>query len=92
MNAALWTDAVQKTPIRELQAGSCNFTNESFRAFVEAHPELEEIVIPWTWRNLTDISPLLSLPNLRYVRVSHNMPEAIQSLDGERRFELEIEQ
>ena len=92
VNAALWTDAVQKTPIRELQAGSCNFTNESFRAFVEAHPELEEIVIPWTWRNLTDISPLLSLPNLRYVRVSHNMPEAIQSLDGERRFELEIEQ
>ncbi len=62
-----------------------------FADFIAAHPSLIELAIPWN-RDLTDLTPLLSLEELEYVRVSHDMDKAVASLDGqEYGFELEIE-
>ena len=76
----------------EIHAGGCHFTNETFRQFVEQHPELEYIEVSWT-PELTDISPLLTLKNLNRACVSNSMPQAIASLGDptELPFELEIE-
>ena len=60
-------------------------------AFAAAHPSLIELAIPWN-RDLTDLTPLLSLEDLEYVRVSDDMEKALESLAGqEYGFELEIE-
>ncbi|MBR0160837.1 MAG: hypothetical protein IJQ02_06135 [Oscillospiraceae bacterium] len=56
--------------------------NALFTDFVRAHPELKELGIPWN-PGITDLTPLLELENLERVRVSHNMPEAIDSLGGQ---------
>ena len=62
-----------------------------FKDFVAAHPQLTELAIPWN-PGLTDLTPLLTLENLEYVRLSFNMEAAIASLDGQSfGFELEIE-
>ena len=70
---------------------SADDINGLFAEFCEAHPELEEIAVPWN-EDLTDLRPLLSMENLREVRVSNNMEEALASLDGEDvRFHVEVE-
>ncbi|MBQ7278367.1 MAG: hypothetical protein IJR17_04100 [Clostridia bacterium] len=89
-DCALWMDAVKQAKIHELHAGNCRFTNETFKTFIEQHPELEYIKVSWT-SELTDISPLLTLRHLRAACVSNNMQQAIRSLGGEYGFELEIE-
>ena len=89
-DCALWMDAVKDVPIRELHAGNCRFTSETFKTFIEQHPELEYIKVSWT-PELTDISPLLTLQNLRAACVSNNMPKAIASLGDGYGFGLEIE-
>ena len=89
-DCSLWMDALKNVKIYEIHAGGCNFTNETFRQFVEQHPELEYIKVSWT-PQLTDVSPLLTLKNLRTACVSHNMPQAIASLGEEYPFRLEIE-
>lgn len=86
----LWMDAVKDVKIHEIHAGNCRFTNESFRQFVEQHPELEYVKVSWT-PELTDVSPLLTLSNLRGAGVSNNMPQAIRSLGDGYGFTLEIE-
>ncbi len=89
-DCALWMDAVKDVKIHEIHAGGCRFTNETFRSFIEQHPELEYIKVSWT-PELTDISPLLTLQHLRAACVSNNMQSAIRSLGDEYGFELEIE-
>ena len=89
-DCALWMDAVKDVKIHELHAGNCRFTNETFRSFIEQHPELAYIKVSWT-PELTDISPLLTLQHLRAACVSNNMQSAIRSLGDEYGFELEIE-
>ena len=70
---------------------SADDINGLFAEFCEAHPELEEIAVPWN-EDLTDLRPLLSMESLREVRVSNNMEEALASLDGEDvRFHVEVE-
>ncbi len=69
---------------------NCGFDNDGFKDFIEAHPELEEIDIKWN-DDLTDISPVLSLENLRRVAVSDNMRQAIRSVGNDHDFELAIE-
>jgi len=86
----LWMDAVKHVKIHELHAGNCRFTNETFKAFIEQHPELEYIKVSWT-PELSDISPLLQLSHLRAACVSNNMQSAIRSLGDGFGFELEIE-
>ena len=85
-----WLDHVADKPIKILWASNCGITQEQFNAFVEAHPELEELQVPWNER-ITDASPLLRLENLRYVKLSNNMQKAIASLGDGFRFELQID-
>jgi hypothetical protein len=91
-DCSLWMDALKNAKIYEIHAGGCHFTNETFRQFIEQHPELEYIKVSWT-PELTDVSPLLTLKNLNKACVSHNMPQAIASLGDptEYPFKLEIE-
>ncbi|MBR4906261.1 MAG: hypothetical protein IKZ44_05335 [Clostridia bacterium] len=89
-DCALWMDAVKNVKIREIHAGNCRFTNETFKAFIEQHPELEYIKVSWT-RELTDISPLLTLKNLDAACISHDMPQARESLGDDFPFRLDIE-
>ena len=90
MPAKLWADHLAGKSVKRLGANDCGFTNEQFKAFVEAHPELEEVSISWT-PQLTDISCLLNLENLRKVRLSPNMAQAISSLGEGYGFELQVE-
>ena len=85
-----WLDHVADKPIKTLWASNCGITQEQFNAFVEAHPELEELHIQWNDR-VTDASLLLKLENLRYVKLSNNMQKAIASLGDGFRFELQID-
>ena len=89
--------ALEKTAIRRLAACSV-FLNQAgedpdalFADFIAAHPGLRELWIPWN-PGITDLTPVLALEELEYVRVSRNMEKAIASLDGQDfGFELEIE-
>ena len=54
--------------------------------------ELEEVMLSWN-DGLRDLTPPLELPNLRHVRVSDNMEEALRSIDGaDVGFELEMDE
>ena len=87
--AKLWMDHLAGKSVKRLNANDCGFTNEQFKAFMEAHPELEELSISWT-PQLTDISCLLNLENLRKVWLSSNMAQAISSLGEGYGFELQV--
>ena len=95
---ALYISHLEGKEIRSFQADN-GFRREStagdvnalFAEFVGNHPELEELEIPWN-EDLTDLTPLLELENLRKVRISANMEAARASLDGaDYNFGLEIE-
>ena len=66
-----------------------HITDEQFQSFIEAHPELETVSVAWN-RQLTDVSCLLGLENLRNVVLSNDMQQAVASLGGGYRFELQI--
>lgn len=89
-DCSLWMDAVKNVKIRNLHAGGCHFTNETFKAFIEQHPELTYIKVSWT-QELTDISPLLTLKNLEEACISYNMQKARESLGDNFPFRLDIE-
>lgn len=97
VDSAVFVPLLEKVDIHRLSA--CNaFTEESrgdanalFAAFAEAHPHLRELWIPWN-QGITDLTPLLGLDELEYVRVSFDMEEAIASLEGQAApFQIEIE-
>ena len=88
--AKLWLDHLAGKPVKRLNADDCGFTNEQFKAFVEAHPELEEVQISWN-PQLTDVSCLLNLENLRKVQLSSNMTQAKASLGAGYGFELQVD-
>ena len=90
VSAKLWLDHLAGKPVKRLNADDCGFTNEQFRAFVEAHPELEEVQISWN-QQLTDVSCLLALENLRKVQLSSNMTQAKASLGAGYGFELKLD-
>ena len=95
--AARYIPYLKDTPVLRLSACG-SFTGESgedvnglFADFVHAHPELRELWIPWN-PGIKDLTPLLGLEELQYVRVSADMKEAIASLDGKGiHFGFEIE-
>ena len=84
-----WMEALKYTPIRGINVANCNWDNDSFRSFIEQHPELEWIDIKGNQR-LTDISPLLMHPNVSEVRISRDMQAAIRSLGDSYGFRLQI--
>ena len=65
--------------------------NALFAELVRSHPELTELNIPWN-QAITDLTPVLELEHLESLRVSRDMREAIDSLEGrDYGFRLEIE-
>ena len=88
--ARLWVEKLAGKPVLELRADNCGITDEQFQSFIEAHPELETLSVAWN-RQLTDVSCLLGLENLRHVALSSDMPQAISSLGEGYGFRLEIQ-
>ena len=86
----LWYDHVMGKELHELSCHRCGMSNEQLKAFVEAHPMLEQLTLTWN-PQLTDLSCLLELKELRRVQVSQDMKKAIASLGEGYGFELNIE-
>ena len=86
----LWLDRIMDKPVRELECANVDMTQDQFDAFVKSHPDLEQINVPWN-RQIKDAGILLTLENLREVRFSQDMQEAVRSLGEGYRFRLEIE-
>ena len=89
INPDLWLDAISGSRVLGFFDGNMN--QEQLEKMLEQHPELENLHIPNS-QKVTDLTKVLSMPNLRYLKVSGNMKKALQSIEGkEYRFELEIE-
>ena len=90
IDATSWIPYIESAPIRAFSATDA-FNDETFSSFIQSHPDLEELHIPWN-EEIHDLTGLLDMPNLRYVKISFPMKEAIRSLEGQSYgFELEIE-
>lgn len=86
-----WAHKLDRSEVRNLSAFRFA-SQEAFDYFVETHPTLESMNIPWNI-NVRDLSKLTELPNLKFVSISSNMEEAVKSLEGKKLgFELEIQQ
>ena len=96
-DATKYLSYVEDAPLRHFETGD-SFTgrtgtddNALFAEFVRSHPQLEEIHISWN-QAIIDLTPLLELEHLQNVRISHDMTQAIASLEGQNyNFQLEIE-
>ena len=87
INPDKWLQHVENVQICGIYFGTCN--QKQFQAFIENHPEIENLHIQGT--QITDLSMLPALQHLRYVRISPNMKKALASLEGlDYSFELEI--
>ncbi|MBO7374162.1 MAG: hypothetical protein J6U19_07995, partial [Oscillospiraceae bacterium] len=88
--ASQWLPYVEGADIRSL--GACEaLDDDSLSAFIQTHSGIEELHIQWN-EDIHDLSGLLELSNLRTVRVSRTMKDAIQSLEGtDYHFELDVE-
>ena len=85
-----WLEAVRETRIDGIMVHV--ESNDMLKKLTEQHPELVNMHIQRS-TDVTDLTPLLSLEQLEYVRISSDMKKAIKSLEGaEYRFELEIEE
>ena len=85
-----WPDLSRVGELRSLSAHGDELSQEAFEELLRAHPELEELQIPWS-REIRDLTPLLGMEKLRRVVVSRDMEEAVATLDGtDCSFELEI--
>ena len=82
---------LENTELFELSAVGCFHDNESFAALVAAHPELERLDIPWN-DGLTDLTPVLSLEHLQYLKVSENMSPSLEPVQAATpAFEIEVQ-
>ncbi len=86
----LWLDHIMGKEMHELSCHRSDMTNEQLRAFVKAHPMLEQLDLRWN-PQLTDLSCLLTLSELRNLYLSSDMPEAKASLGEGYPFRLEID-
>lgn len=85
----LWMDYVENTYIR----GYCGpmGSDETLRLFVQQHPELQDMNIERGYE-LSDLTPLLELPDLTYVHIWDGADYAASSLEGLRRnFQLDVD-
>ena len=90
-DSALWVPALENTEVYGFWGADVFHDNESFAAFVAAHPELEQLNIPWN-EAVTDLSPVLSLDHLQHLRVSENMQAALEPvMAANPGFEIEIQ-
>jgi len=79
--SALWAPYVADAPVSHFC--SCGgFDNDAdFAAFVQAHPGLIDLRVPWC-EVLTDLTPVLALGELEVLQVSPTMEDALASLEG----------
>ena len=86
----LWMEHVSGAQIKGIFING--FKNQKqFEEFLDAHPEIEQLHIQFD-QQITDLTKVLELKNLRYLRVSNNMKKALKSLEGkEYSFQLEID-
>ena len=90
IDAGSYLEYIRQAQIRGFSATD-SFNDETLTSFIEDHPEIEELHIPWN-EEVHDLTGLTGISQLRYVKVSANMWSAIQSLEGQDYdFELEIE-
>ena len=90
-DSALWAPALENAEVYGFWGADVFHDNESFAAFVAAHPELEQLNIPWN-EAVTDLSPVLSLDHLQHLRVSENMQAALEPvMAANPGFEIEIQ-
>ena len=91
LNAALWVPALENTEIISLWVSDGFRENESFAAFISAHPEIEQLSVPWN-QAVTDLTPVLTLPNLQRLVVSVDMETALEPvMAANPGFEIEIQ-
>ena len=87
-----WVTALKDAELHRIVFFHSPMNSEEFAAFVAAHPELRELHMPWN-EGITDLSPVLALPELERLDVSWTMEAAVASLDGkEYRFEFIVEE
>ena len=86
-----WLGHVMDKEMHDLSCHGSGISNEQLRAFVAAHPMLEQLDLRWN-PQLTDLSCLRELPNdLRQLFLSGYMQQAVDSLGEGYDFRLEIE-
>ena len=86
-----WLGHVMDKEMHDLSCHGSGISNEQLRAFVAAHPMLEQLDLRWN-PQLTDLSCLRELPNdLRQLYLSSDMAEAADSLGEGYDFRLEIQ-
>ena len=86
-----WLGHVMDKEMHDLSCHGSGISNEQLRAFVAAHPMLEQLDLRWN-PQLTDLSCLRELPNdLRQLYLSSNMAQAADSLGEGYGFRLEIQ-
>ena len=91
LDIALWSSALENTQVFELSACGSFHNNESFAAFITAHPELERLDISQN-TEITDLVPILSLEHLQYLKVSEDMADALEAVwDANPGFEIEVQ-
>jgi len=84
-----WMEGLRNSQISGIFVGNMN--QKELEQLLEQHPEIDNLHIQYNPK-ITDLTKLLSMPNLGYVKVSKNMSKAIQSIQGaEIRFQLDIE-
>ena len=90
VSAARWPEIAKLGELRALSAHGAHLTQDMLEELIETHPELEELQIPYN-TEITDLTALAELPELRRVIVTSSMSKAVKSLEGkDRPFELEI--
>ena len=91
LDAQAFVPALSDSAVFRLEAANVRFDDGLFARFVAEHPTLTELHISWN-EGISDLTPLLSLKDLSFVKISRNMEAAIASLDGQSYgFTLEIE-
>ena len=91
LDAHSWGPPLENAELFELSAGNCFHDDESFAAVITAHPELERLDIPWNGE-VTDLTPVLSLEHLQYLKVSENMEDALEAVRAANPgFEIEVQ-
>ena len=91
IDSAYYLLPLEGVEIRRISACGAHFTDDSLSRFLRAHPELEDLAIPWS-QEVHDLSMLAEMENLGCVKISFDMEDAIESLNGVNYgFELIIE-
>ena len=89
VNPKKWIDLVDGSQIRGTYPGNLN--QQQLDEFVRKHPEILELHIQGC-RAVSDLTAVLEMPDLQYLRLSNQMKKAVKSLEGkEYSFRLEID-